>query len=156
MRVDANDSNEWKLASRFKIYKKLDLRRRVFKLSSHSHLLYSFALRYNHLTVIHLQLCDCKRSLRARGFGLQRTWFTFVVNNFSGSGKAVVLSNCYQFAWISAVYRDRKWSLWLEEMAEIQASSQSPIFFRLVEDGDRCCQSDLGISVFWVSAYPNH
>ena len=32
-------------------------------------------------------------------------------------------------------------------MAEIQASSQSPIFFRLVEDGDRRCESDLGIPV---------
>ena len=29
-------------------------------------------------------------------------------------------------------------------MAEIQTRSQSPIFFRQVEDGDRCCQSDLG------------
>ena len=30
-------------------------------------------------------------------------------------------------------------------MAEIQARSQPPIFFRQVEDGDRRCQSDLGI-----------
>ena len=29
-------------------------------------------------------------------------------------------------------------------MAEIQTRSQSPISFRQVEDGDRCCQSDLG------------
>ena len=41
-------------------------------------------------------------------------------------------------------------------MAEIQATSQSPIFFRLVEDGDRRCESDLGIPVpkslvIWVS-----
>ena len=33
----------------------------------------------------------------------------------------------------------------LHEMAEIQARSQPPIFFRQVKDGDRRCQSDLGI-----------
>ena len=48
------------------------------------------------------------------------------------------------------------WSLRLKETAEIQASSQSPIFFRLVEDGDRRWQSYLGFSVtktlvIWVS-----
>ena len=41
-------------------------------------------------------------------------------------------------------------------MAEIQASSQTPIFLRLVENGDRRGQSDLGIPVhkslvIWVS-----
>ena len=62
-----------------------------------------------------------------------------------GSGSAAVVSYCYQLAWILAVSRDASEVLRLEEMAEIQARSQPPIFFRQVEDGDRRCQSDLDI-----------
>ena len=60
-------------------------------------------------------------------------------------GSAAVVSNCYQLAWILAVSRVASEVLRLEEMAEIQARSQPPIFFRQVEDGDRRCQSDLDI-----------
>ena len=38
------------------------------------------------------------------------------------------------------------------ETAEIQASLQSPLFFRLVEDGDRRCHSDL----IWMSPVTLH
>ena len=38
------------------------------------------------------------------------------------------------------------------ETAEIQASLQSPLFFRLVEDGDRRCHSDL----IWTSPVTLH
>ena len=72
------------------------------------------------------------------------------MNSCSGSGSAAVVSNCYQLAWILAVFRvasslradDRSEVLRLEEMAEIQARSQPPIFFHRVEDGDRRCQTD--------------
>ena len=49
--------------------------------------------------------------LAACGFGLKWTRFTFAVNSFSGRGSAVVVSNCYQLAWISAISRSPKWSL---------------------------------------------
>ena len=67
------------------------------------------------------------------------------MNSCSGSGSAAVVSNCYQLAWILAVSRVASEVLRLEEMAEIQARSQPPIFFRQLEDGDRRCQSDLDI-----------
>ena len=38
------------------------------------------------------------------------------------------------------------------ETAEIQASLQSPLFSRQVEDGDRCCHSDL----IWASPVTLH
>ena len=117
-------------------------RRRVLKPSSHSHLLYCLPCG---LTVIHLRLCDRKKSLGARRFEPQWIRFTLAVNSCSGSGSAAVVSNCYQLAWILAVSRVASEVLRLEEMAEIQARSQPPIFFRQVEDGDRRCQSDLDI-----------
>ena len=49
-------------------------------------------------TVIHLRLCDRKKSLGARRFGLWWIRFTFAVNSCSGSGSAAVASNCYQLA----------------------------------------------------------
>ena len=64
------------------------------------------------------------------------------MNSCSGSGSAAVVSNCYQLAWILAVFRVASEVLRLEEMAEIQARSQPPIFFHRVEDGDRRCQTD--------------
>ena len=53
---------------------------------------------------------------------------------------------------ISDVSSSRKRSLRLVETAEIQASLQSPLFFRLVEDGDRRCHSDL----IWMSPVTLH
>ena len=102
-------------------------------------------MRFNHLTVIHLRLFNRKNSLGAGGFGLKWTRVTFAVNSFSGSGNAVVVSNCHQLAWISSVSWSRKLSLRLEEMAEIQASSQSPIFFLM---------AIAAVKVFWVSLCP--
>ena len=53
---------------------------------------------------------------------------------------------------ISDVSSSRKRRLRLVETAEIQASLQSPLFFRLVEDGDRRCHSDL----IWTSPVTLH
>ena len=53
---------------------------------------------------------------------------------------------------ISDVSSSHKRSLRLVETAEIQASLQSPLFFRLVEDGDRRCHSDL----IWASPVTLH
>ena len=53
---------------------------------------------------------------------------------------------------ISDVSSSRKRRLQLVETAEIQASLQSPLFFRLVEDGDRHCHSDL----IWTSPVTLH
>ena len=47
------------------------------------------------LTVIHLRLCDRKKSLGARRFGI----------SCSGSGSTALVSNCYQLAWIISVSR---------------------------------------------------
>ena len=33
------------------------------------------------------------------------------MNSFNSSSSAVVVSNCYQLAWISAIFRSHKWSL---------------------------------------------
>ena len=50
--------------------------------------------------------------MAACDFRLKWTRFTFaVVNSFNGSSSAVVVSNCYQLVWISAISRSRKWSL---------------------------------------------
>ena len=57
------------------------------------------------VTVIDLRLCDRKKSLGARRFGLYWIRFTFAANSRSGSSSAVVVSNCYQLAWILAVSR---------------------------------------------------
>ena len=40
-------------------------------------------------------------------------------------------------------------------MAEIQANSQSPVFFRLVEGGDRRCQSDWDMGIPTVTDTQN-
>ena len=53
---------------------------------------------------------------------------------------------------ISYVSSSRKRSLRLVETAEIQASLQSPLFSRLVEDGDGRCQRDL----IWASPVTLH
>ena len=53
---------------------------------------------------------------------------------------------------ISDVSSSRKSSFRLVETAEIQASLQSPLFFRLVEDGDRRSHSDL----IWTSPVTLH
>ena len=53
---------------------------------------------------------------------------------------------------ISDVSSSRKRSVRLVETAEIQASLQSPLFFRLVEDGDRRCHRDL----IWTSPLTLH
>ena len=61
---------------------------------------------FNHLTVIHLRLCDRKKSLGASGLGLW--WilrFAFAVNSCSGYGSTVVGSNCHQLAWSLAISR---------------------------------------------------
>ena len=50
------------------------------------------------VTVTDLRLCDRKKSLGARRFGLYWIRFTFAVNSRSGSSSAVVVSNCYQLA----------------------------------------------------------
>ena len=52
----------------------------------------------------------------------------------------------------SDVSLSRKRSLRQVEMAEIQASLQSPLFSLLVEDGDRSCHSDL----IWASPVTLH
>ena len=57
----------------------------------------------HHLTVIHLRLCDHKKSLGASG--LRLSWilgFAFAMNSCSGCGSAVG-SNCHQLAWSLAV-----------------------------------------------------
>ena len=100
-------------------------RSRVLKPSSHSHLLYCLPCG---LTVIHLRLCDRKKSLGARRFEPQWIRFTLAVNSCSGSGSAAVVSNCYHSLNFSRL-PSRKLSLQLEKMAEIQARSQPPIFF---------------------------
>ena len=53
---------------------------------------------------------------------------------------------------ISDVSSSRKRSLRLVETAEIQVRLQSPLFLRLVEDGDRRCYSDL----IWASPVTLH
>ena len=50
------------------------------------------------VTVTDLRLCDRKKSLGARRFGLLWIRFTVATNSRSGSGSAVVVSNCYQLA----------------------------------------------------------
>ena len=53
---------------------------------------------------------------------------------------------------IADVSSSHKRSLRLVETAEIQGSLKSPLFFRLVEDGDRRCHSDL----IWASPVTLH
>ena len=103
-----------------------------------------FAMRS--VTVINLRLCDRKKSLGARRFGLMWIRFTFAVNSRSGSGSAVVVSNCYQLAWIlavsrvaSEVYDSRRWLKFKRD--------HSPLF-----SSAKLKMAIAAVKVIWVSS----
>ena len=80
-----------------------------------------FAMRFNGYP---LRLCDRKKSLGARS-----SLWTLVdkihirLHSCSDSGSAVVVSNCYQLAWILAVSRVSSWGLTIAAVKMIWVSS---------------------------------